>query len=90
MAVKDISDALVCCAYLHATRLHRWPYQLLAEWTGQPEKVCFRAMERAERRGLIEYGVSLRSGWLTDEGRRIVPAGQAELNAMKGKQPCPA
>jgi hypothetical protein len=49
-----------------------FPYEALAAETGQPEKVCFRATERAERRGLIEYGVSLRTGWLTATGRALL------------------
>lgn len=49
-----------------------WPYDLLAEWTGQPIKVCYRAMERAEERGLIEYGTSLRTGWLTEKGKALL------------------
>lgn len=49
-----------------------WPYEALAASTGQPEKVCYRAMERAERRGLIEYGVSLRTGWLTEAGKALL------------------
>lgn len=49
-----------------------YPYEALAVETGQPEKVCYRAMERAERRGLIECGVSLRTGWLTAEGTALL------------------
>lgn len=49
-----------------------FPYEALAASTGQPEKVCYRAMERAERRGLIEYGTALRTGWLTAEGRALL------------------
>lgn len=53
-------------------RAVRWPYKILAEWTGQPEKVCYRAMERAESHGLVECGTSLRSGWLTDAGIQLI------------------
>jgi hypothetical protein len=45
-----------------------WPYDILRVWTSQCEKVCYRAMERAESRRLLECGVSLRNGWLTTEG----------------------
>lgn len=74
MAMKDVPDAIVCKAYESArsTQFAVWPYQYLQEWTGQPMKVCFRAMERAERRGLIDYGVSLRTGWLTDAGKKLL------------------
>ncbi len=32
------------------------------------EKLIWRAMEREESRGYIEYGVSLNAGWLTNKG----------------------
>lgn len=75
MATKDISDVQVCRA-IQAFRDRDlelpWPYEALAAETGQPEKVCYRAMERADRRGLIEYGVSLRTGWLTEKGKTLL------------------
>lgn len=77
MARKDISDQLVCLIYSwrHAMILQGtdppWPTQLLVIQTGEPEKVCEAAMERAADHGLIEYGVSLRSGWLTEAGRAL-------------------
>lgn len=49
-----------------------FPYETLAAETGQPEKVCYRAMQRAERRGLVEYGTSLRTGWLTPAGKTLL------------------
>lgn len=74
MATKDVSDLQVVQAHAkyHAEPLGRWPYELLAEWTGQVEKVCFRAMERASDRGLLEYGVSLRTAWLTQKGKALL------------------
>jgi hypothetical protein len=73
MATKDITDEMVCRAFAaYQADLSRWPYELLAEWTGQAEKVCYRAMERASSRNLIEYGVSLRTGWLTDKGKALI------------------
>ena len=84
MAVKHITDAQVCQAVqdcktrletvelMYQTKPFLWPYQLLAQRTGQCEKVCFCAMERAANLGLIECGVSLRSGWLTEKGKAIL------------------
>lgn len=80
MSVKDISDKQVCEAYAEAERQrgpdwnrhYDFPYVILQRMTGQPEKVCYRAMERASDRGYIEYGVSLRTGWLTDKGRALI------------------
>lgn len=77
MSRKDITDVMVCLAYRHAKQLREavgemWPEELLQLGTGEPEKVCYRAMERACQHGLIEYGVSLRSGWLTDMGKELI------------------
>lgn len=55
-----------------------FPYEALALETGQPEKVCYRAMERADRRGLIECGVSLRTGWLTKAGAELLAREETE------------
>lgn len=70
MATKHISDLEVLQAYqdAKARQFTEFPYELLEQRTGQCQKVCYRAMQRAERRELIEYGVSLRAGWLTDKG----------------------
>lgn len=77
MAMKDISDKQVCEAYSNRISIRnetpievsiRWPYEILQEMTGQLEKVCYRAMQRACDRGYINYGVSLRTGWLTEKG----------------------
>ena len=73
MATKDITDKQVCEAYAaYNNDRSMWPYEILQEVTGQPWKVCYRACERASRRGLVEYGVSLRSGWLTSKGVELV------------------
>jgi len=37
-----------------------------------PPKVAQAAMERAYDRGLVDYGVSLRSGWLTKAGLHLL------------------
>jgi hypothetical protein len=49
---------------------------ILKDGTGQPAKVVYRAMERAYSRGYIEYGVSLRSGWLTEKGLALLNGNQ--------------
>jgi hypothetical protein len=88
MATKDITNRQVCEAYQEFRILldeymnhpdfpycehdDRYPYDLLQEWTGQCFKVCYRAMERAARRGYIERGVSLRTGWITDKGKELL------------------
>lgn len=81
MATKDVTNEMVCRAvhYWHTAMKESgweanipWPYEALAAETEEPEKVCYRAMERAERQGLIEYGVSLRTGWLTPKGLELI------------------
>lgn len=85
MAMKHISDRAVCIAvdcyqiamrHPHAPHVP-YPYEILSVILEQPEKVCYRAMERAERRGYIEYGVSLRTGWLTQKGRDLIKEPEA-------------
>lgn len=74
--VKDISDYLIVLAYDTGRKLKPriYPDELLMKWTGACEKVCFRAMERAVDKDLIEYGVSLRTGWLTEKGEELLNA----------------
>lgn len=73
MSTKDITDKQVVAAVAQYKREYgKWPYELLAESTGECEKVCYRAMERAAKHGLLEYGTSLRTAWLTDKGRQLL------------------
>lgn len=74
MSRKDISDLIICHAYVAAATAPNliWPDSYLMEWTGQVQKVCYRAMERAHNRGFIDYGVSLRSGWVTEKGHKLL------------------
>lgn len=80
MATKDITDFQVVKAYAYCTVMRNkeerlFPYTRLAEVTGQCEKVCYSACERAARRGYIDWGTTLRSGWLTDKGRELLMKG---------------
>lgn len=72
MATKDISDRQVCEAFAEARRRGIFADAILERDTGQPAKVVQRAMERACSRGLVEYGVTLRSGWLTAKGESLI------------------
>ena len=45
---------------------------ILKEMTKRPMRVIWRAMNRAYHRGFIECGVSIRTGWATQEGIEIV------------------
>lgn len=44
----------------------------LMETTKESRKVVQAAMEKAHRKGMVAYGVSLRTGWLTDKGRKEI------------------
>ena len=73
MKTSDITDAQVCRAYAEwQDSRDLFADQVLMLMTNAPEKVALRATERAARRGLVEYGVSLRTGWLTDKGRELL------------------
>lgn len=82
MATKDISDLQVVQAYaemqrqMDATRETRLKFEyadeILERTTGQHPKVCERAMERAYGRDLVEYGMWLRGGGLTDKGKVLL------------------
>ena len=86
MATKDITDLMVLKAYDEMCKQRdedlktgyfghpqrEWVYEILSRWTGECEKVCYRACERAEKRGYIDVGVSLRSGWLSPEGKKFL------------------
>ena len=73
--MKNIPDKMVLLAYklYHQNiTLDKFPYDYLMEISGEPFKVCYRCMERAADRNLIEYGVSLRTGWITKEGEKLL------------------
>lgn len=72
MKRSDISDLTVIEAYDAAKILERPVLDVLMSLTGAPEKVCWRAMERAEERGYLDYGTSLNSAWVTDKGRELL------------------
>jgi hypothetical protein len=81
VATKDISDVQICEAVKAANECHfaHWPYDWLQHWTREPYKVCYRALERAADRGLIQYGSSLRTGWLTEKGEELLKESTNEV-----------
>lgn len=82
MATKDISDLQVMQSYAEMARQidavrgtgQKFEYadEILERTTGQHPKVCERAMERACGRGLVDYGMWLRGGWITDKGKVLL------------------
>lgn len=75
--IKRISDLDVVRAVDRYNRgWGTFPAETLAYDLGCPEKVAYAACERACDNGLIEYGVSLRTGWLTDKGKALLEGGK--------------
>jgi hypothetical protein len=80
MKRRDITDQMVCQAVADWRSEDIWNRYhlggfiegLLMERTGAPLKVVMSAMERTDRRGYIDYGVSLRTAWLTDTGEQLL------------------
>ena len=70
----DVPTQLVLEAHITAKTLkfRVWPYDLLSNWTGESEPTCRRAMERDEKNGFLEYGVSLRTAWVTPKGYKYL------------------
>lgn len=82
--IADIPDATALRAVLSYTRDHHhdalWPYERdgMERW---PRKLALAKLQSLADRGLIECGVSLRSGWLT-------PAGLAAAQSLGVPTPC--
>ena len=84
MKRSDITDVMVCEVFAEFDRSfyaepsgvniyeNGYPHDVLMERHGAPFKVVYAAMERTSDRGFIDYGVSLRTGWLTAKGRVLL------------------
>ena len=48
------------------------PLQILMNEFNAPEKVVYSAMERDLAKEFIDYGVSLRTAWVTPEGYKFL------------------
>ena len=72
MRRSDISTLIV----LEAAEKTRAEKKMMMTWehiqlaTGAPEKVIYAAMQREYDQGYLEWGVSLRTAWLTPEGHK--------------------
>lgn len=76
MKRSDISDKEVCLAVAEYEKTRGdFPYETLAKKFNCDEKLAYKACERASDNGLIEYGVSLRTGWLTEKGKELIKQG---------------
>ena len=67
MKRKDISTLIVLEAAKNHAGMMTW--ECIKEITGAPEKIIYAAMQREDDRGYLEWGVSLRTAWLTDKGK---------------------
>jgi hypothetical protein len=65
-----LTNRQVCGAY--AARGDETAEVFLQRMTGASLFTCWRAIVCAERRGLILYGVSLRTGWLSKAGEVVL------------------
>lgn len=80
MKTSDINDKAVCLVYavfwekLTASAFSPVtpPFKELMRIFNAPEKVAFAACWRAEKNGLLEYGVNVSCGWLTDKGKALI------------------
>lgn len=75
MKRSDISDLEVCRAvaeYQKDIWKSPFPYEALAKKFNCDEKLAFSACERAYDNDLIEFGTSLRTGWLTEKGENLL------------------
>lgn len=74
---SDITDDQVvqACIDWHGGPGDGWVTDLLVERTGATYEVVEAAMERADDRDLIDYGVSLRGAWATPEGKSLLTNG---------------
>lgn len=65
----DTKMVLSACNKFHTNRDSRPPLEIIMEDTGAPEKIVWAALEREEKRGHLDCGVSLRTAWLTHKGK---------------------
>ena len=83
MGRKDITDKQVCEAYAEYEKQVRavknsdysdveFLYEILRRQTGRTDRECIKVIERADDKGLIEFGSSSPVIRLTDKGRALL------------------
>lgn len=76
--MKRITDKMAVQAQwewrekMFANKRRKYARQTLRDMTGRSLADCEKALERAVVRGYLDYGVSLRTAWLTDAGRKLI------------------
>lgn len=82
MAVKNISDRQVCIAVTqYKLNGDKFPYELLSEWTGQSEKVCFRADGESRRKRIFGIWSISKNGMVITKRKRL--AGKSLMQIEK-------
>lgn len=71
MKRSDISTLTVLSAALEAHRggVRKATWEYILEKTNTPMKIIYAAMDREDRAGYLEWGVSLRTAWLSEKGK---------------------
>ena len=74
MKRSDIPTIEVMIAYkqYNDDRYGDFPTVILMKKFNAPEKLIYSAIQRDYDNDLIEFGVSLRTGWLTDKGLQLL------------------
>lgn len=74
MKRKDIPTISVLKAYkkMEDTVRGKFVDEILMEEFNAPEKLVYSAINRDYDKGFIEFGVSIRSGWLTESGEKYL------------------
>lgn len=84
MAVKNVTTHMVLETLAPGRFVGR--SAVLAELTrmsGQPEKVIFRALEREDSKGNLDFGMWLWAAWLTDQGQRELARLRAQASTLE-------
>ena len=74
----DVVKAVNFYQQMSARIAHATMADALLETMGYPAKQAYRMLEDAAEEGLIDYGVSARTAWLTDKGRRLLLSGKLD------------
>lgn len=93
MKTGDITDAQVveACRRWNTSTSGMTALGHLLGLTGAPRKVALRAMERADRRGLIDWGTTISCAWPTGRGLHLLREAEAlPLPTPDGPPPHPA
>lgn len=83
MKRSDITDRMVLESARDRAAIPGMPFitELLIARTGCPLKVAEAALRRTIARGLLDYGVSERTAWLTDHGMALLKSEMSHVGS---------